>query len=391
MLMLPTLVRHPRLALVAAADPRPAARDAFARDFAARVYDDVGSLCADPGVDAVYVATPHQLHVDHVRLAAAAGKHVLVEKPMALSIPDCAAMVEAAEAAGVHLIVGHSHSFDLPYLRARAMIDTGALGAVRMVTAVNFTDYLYRPRRPEELDTAQGGGALFSQAPHQVEVARLLVGSRAESVRCASGVWDPRRGTEGAYTALLSFADGAAASLTYNGHGRYDTDEIFGWTGELGQRRDPAAYGDARRRLATLATPAEEAALKERRAYGAGLSATDVRSAELPPAHNHFGLVIVSCEGGDLRPTPTGVFVDTDSERSFEALPAPDVPRAEVIDELAAAVLDGVPPLHTGRWGTATVEVCLAMLRSSRDRRDVPLHHQVGLADVRPQRNSPCL
>ena len=391
MLMLPTLVRHPRLRLVAAADPRPAARQAFARDFDARAHADVAALCADGAVDAVYVATPHQLHVDHVRIAAAAGKHVLVEKPMALSLEDCAAMIAAAEAAGVHLVVGHSHSFDLPYLRARALIDTGALGAVRMVTAVNFTDYLYRPRRPEELDTAQGGGALFSQAPHQVDVARLLVGSRAESVRCASGVWDPRRGTEGAYTALLSFADGAAASLTYNGHGRYDTDELLGWVGELGQRRDPADYGAARRRLATVSTPADETALKERRAYGTTVSAEDARAAPPPAAHNHFGLVIVSCEGGDLRPTPTGVFVDRDGDRRFEPLPAPEVPRAEVIDELAAAVLDGVPPLHTGRWGRATVEVCLAMLASSRARRELPLHHQVGLADVRPLRStSPC-
>jgi len=214
MLMLPTLVRHSRLRLVAAADPRQDARDRFARDFGARSHPSVEALCADPDVDAIYVATPHGLHVDHVRCAAAHGRHVLVEKPMALTLTDCRAMVEAACAAGIHLLVGHSHSFDLPYLRTREIIDTGSLGAVRMITAVNFTDYLYRPRRPEELDTAQGGGALFSQAPHQVEVVRLLAGGRAASIRCMSSVWDPKRGTEGAYTALLSFEDGAAASRT---------------------------------------------------------------------------------------------------------------------------------------------------------------------------------
>jgi len=166
MLMLPTLMRHPRVRLTAACDTRAAARDCFARDFDAATYETIEALCADPDVNAVYIASPHQFHVEHVRVAAAHGKHILVEKPMALSIAECQAMIAAARQAGVYLVVGHSHSFDLPYLRTRALIDTGAFGAVRMIAALNYTDYLYRPRRPEELDTARGGGAVFSQAPH---------------------------------------------------------------------------------------------------------------------------------------------------------------------------------------------------------------------------------
>ncbi|MBP0576008.1 Gfo/Idh/MocA family oxidoreductase, partial [Mycobacterium tuberculosis] len=74
-------------------------------------------------------------HLAHVELAARHGKHVLVEKPMALSIADCLAMNAAADAAGIHILVGHSHSFDLPYLRARALIASGAFGRVRMIHA----------------------------------------------------------------------------------------------------------------------------------------------------------------------------------------------------------------------------------------------------------------
>lgn len=374
MLMLPTLVRHPRIRLTGAADPRTEARDCFSQDFGAPAYADVASLCADPEVDAVYIATPHQFHVDHVRLAAAHGKHVLVEKPMALTVEDCQAMVDAARAAGIHLLVGHSHSYDLPYLRTRALIETGALGAVRMITALNFTDYLYRPRRPEELDTAQGGGAIFSQAPHQVEVVRLLARSRATSVRASSGVWDPARRTEGAYSAHLSFDDGVFAALTYSGHGHFDTDALQGWIGEMGQQRDGATYGEARRKLQGL-DPVQEAALKNGRAYGTTVSAAEMRAAP-PQAYNHFGLVVVSCERGDLRPMPNGVEVFGDTERYFESLPPPDVPRAEVIDELAGAVLDGQAPLHTGAWGLATAEVCLAILESSTTGREIQLHHQ---------------
>lgn len=377
MLMLPTLARHPRVQLKAAADPRAEARDCFARDFGASTHETVESLCANPAVDAVYIATPHQMHVEHVRIAAAHGKHVLVEKPMALAIADCEAMIAAARAAGIHLLVGHSHSYDLPYLRTRALIDTGAFGRVRMINALNFTDYLYRPRRPEELDTAQGGGALFSQAPHQVEVVRLLAGVPARSVRASAGIWDQARGTEGAYSAHLTFTGGTFASLTYNGHGRFDTDELQGWIGELGQQRGPESYGAARRLLRTVHGPAGEAALKNRRAYGVDVSVADMRAAPSPPGHNHFGMVIVSCENGDLRPMPNGVEIHANDERRFEALPPPDVPRAEVIDELAGAILDGLPPLHTGEWGMATLEVCLAMLRSSATQSEVTLHHQI--------------
>lgn len=378
-IMLPALARHPGVQLVAAADPRAEARACFEQDFGGRAYETVASMCADRDVDAVYVASPHQLHVEHVRVAAAAGRHVLVEKPMALSIAECEAMVAATAAACVHLLVGHSHSFDRPYLRTRALIESGEFGAVRMINAVDFTDFLYRPRRPEELDTAQGGGAVFNQAPHQVDVVRLLAGSRAQRVRASAGAWDPARPTEGAYAAHLTFEDGVFASLTYNGYGRFDTDEFCGWIGEMGEPRDPAAYGGARQRLRGVQPGADEAALKNRRAYGAELRLASILAAPAPSAYNHFGLVIVSCERGDLRPAPDGVMIYGDQEKRFEALPPPSIARAEVIDELVAVVRDGAPPLHSGAWGLATMEICLAMLASSNEQREVGLKHQIGL------------
>ena len=365
MLMLPTLARDPRVRLAAAADPRPAARARFTEDFAAPAFETVEAMCAAPGLDAIYVASPHQFHLDHVRAAAAAGLHALVEKPMALSIADGQAMIAAARAGGVQLVIGHSHSFDAPYRRTRELIAAGTHGAVRMITALNFTDYLYRPRRPEELDTAQGGGAIFSQAPHQMEVVRLLAGRPARSIRATATVWDQARGTEGAYNALIDFGDGLAATLTYNGHGHFDTDEFQDWIGEMGE---PSAPRAGRRQLG----PAEELALKDSRAYGAAA----YRPAPPPPAHNHFGLVIASCERADLRPTPRGVMVYAGDARHFEPLPPPDVPRAEVIDELHAAISGTAPPLHDGAWGLATAELCLALLESARTRREVPLHHQ---------------
>src|SRR5262245_47228728 len=102
--MLPTLVADPRVELVAAADPRGEARQRFVADFAGNAYASVEDLCADPAVEVVYVASPHQYHAEHVRLAAAARKHVLVEKPMAITLDECRSMIAAARSAGIHLV-----------------------------------------------------------------------------------------------------------------------------------------------------------------------------------------------------------------------------------------------------------------------------------------------
>jgi phthalate 4,5-cis-dihydrodiol dehydrogenase len=364
--MADTFARDPRVELVAAADPRPEARRQFEMDFKGKSFASLDEMLSKGGIDSIYVSTPHQFHREHVLAACAAKKHVLVEKPMALTLQDCHEMTEAAEKAGVHLVVGHSHSFDLPIQKARALIDTGAFGRVRMITAMNFTDFLYRPRRPEELDTTRGGGAVYNQAAHHVDVARLLGGGRVTSVRAITGDWDASRPTEGAYSALLSFEDGAFASLTYSGYAHFDSDELMDWVGELGQRKSPETYGAARRLL-----HGNEMDQKNARNYGGGAFARTVSAH-----HNHFGLLVVSCEKADLRPLPHGVMIYGDAERRLEPLPAPTVPRAEVIDELYEAVVSGKPPLHDGAWAAATLEVCLAILESARARKEVPLSRQ---------------
>jgi len=375
-LMLPTFANHPLVKLVAASDPRADARERFAAEFGAKVYGDAEALCADPNVRAVYIASPHQFHVEHVKLAAAHEKHVLVEKPMALSIDDGLEMIAAAKTANVKLLIGHSHSFDLPYLRARAMIRSGDYGRVRMINALNFTDFLYRPRRPEELDTQEGGGVVFSQAAHQVDIVRLLAEAKASSVRALTGNWDMARNTEGAYSAQIKFEDGSFASLTYSGYAHFDSDEFMGGWGELGQRRDlEASYGRARQALKKATDVTDEIAMKNARAYG--VTGRDAFPIGENLAHNHFGLVVVACERADLRPLPHGVMVYGDEVRHLEEIPPPTIPRAEVVGELYDAVISGTPPLHSGEWGLATLEVCLAILESARTGGEVTLRRQV--------------
>ena len=356
--------RDPRVELVAAADPRPAALRQVGKDFGAQGFSSLEEMLANSVAEAVYVATPHQLHAEQTMRICAAGKHVLVEKPMALTLKECRSMIDAARKNRVKLVVGHSHSFDAPIRRTKELLASGAFGRVRMITAIDYTDFLYRPRRPEELDTSKGGGAIFNQAAHQVDMVRLLAGSPARSVRAMTGAWDAARPTEGAYSALLTFASGAFAHLTYSGYAHFDSDEFMGWIGELGERKDPAAYGAARRRLAAAR---DEQKLKGARNYGGGDFA-----APRPAFHEHFGVVVVSCDKADLRPTPEGVVIYADGERRVAPLPAPRIHRAEVIDELYDAVLDGRRPLHDGQWAAATLQVCLAILDSARKRKEIP-------------------
>ena len=384
-LMVPTFVADPRIRLAAAADPRQEATARFAAEFGARAHDSVESLCADPAIDVVYVATPHGLHAAHVAAAAAQGKHVLVEKPMAVTLAECRAMNEAVDRAGVRMVIGHSHGFDAPIARTRELIGSGAFGAVKMIHAQYYTDFLYRLRRPEELDTERGGGVVFSQAAHQVDIVRLLGGGMVTRVRALTGNWDPARRTEGAYAALLTFADGAFASLVYSGYGRFDGDALCGGISELGMRKDPGGYGAARARLAQCASPEAEAAAKAARNYGgAAEGAAPGHAGTEADAHQHFGFVVVSCERADLRPLPEGVQIFGDDAVVMEPLPTTRVPRKEVIDELYAAVVGGIAPLHDGRWAMATHEVCLALLASAREQRDIPLHAQVAARDLPP-------
>jgi phthalate 4,5-cis-dihydrodiol dehydrogenase len=370
-MMVRAAARHPGMRLAACADPRTEAREAFARDFNARAYADLEPMLADPEIEAVYIATPHQLHAAQATLAASRGKHVIVEKPLALTLEDCDRIIAAVDRHGVTLIVGHTHAFDANIQAMRRMITEGAVGRVGMIAMWNYTNFLYRPRRPEELDTAQGGGIVFNQIPHQIDIARTLGGGRVRSLRATLGALDAARPTEGNASVLMEFEDGAAASLVYAGYDFFDSDELQSWVSEAGTDKKPA-HGAARRALKASALP--EIALRNERGYRGG-GATREAQPHLP----HFGIVVVTGEKGEMRASANGVLLY--DEGGVREMAVPRGPgwagHGDALDALLAAVREGRPCPMDARWGKANVEAMLAVLRSARERREIALTHQV--------------
>jgi phthalate 4,5-cis-dihydrodiol dehydrogenase len=298
---------------------------------------------------------------------------------MALSIAECEAMNAAAEKNGVRLLCGHTHSFDPPIRKIREIVKSGELGKLRMVHSWNYNEFMYRPRMKHEL--AASRGVVLNQGPHHVDVVRLIGGGMLRSVRAMTGVWDAARGHEGSYVCYLEFEDGTPATLVYSGYGFFDSAELFGWVGEGGQPRDPETNTKVRRRLRTIRTAEEEEALKEQMRFG-GRREGEYSHVWSGERHQpFFGLTLVSCDKGDIRQTPDGLLIYGEDGKREISLPAGSRGREAEVEELYQAVANDRPVFHDGRWGQATLEVCLAMLESAAERREIFLKHQVAVRE----------
>lgn len=381
--MMRPLASHPGTELVAVAEPRQEARAKFVQEFSGKAYERAEELCADPNVDALYIATPHQFHARHAILAAEHRKHIILEKPMALTLADCEAIILAVERAGVKLIVGHTASYNPVVRKMRQLISGGELGKLGFINISAYTPFLYRPRRPEELNTSLGGGIIYNQIPHQVDTVRLLGGGLVRSVRAATGIWDPKRPTEGASAVFLEFEDGAAATMVYNGYDHFDSNEFRIKIAEGLQYEIPVGHGTTRKALQSARTQAEETTLLGSMGYG-GSPRASTGQAGVNMFQVELGLTIVSCERGDMRLVADGVIIyDDDGQREIPLTPGRGTPgRGDVIDELYEGVVHGKPLIHDGHWGLATLEVCLGILESGRTRKEVFMAHQSALQEV---------
>jgi phthalate 4,5-cis-dihydrodiol dehydrogenase len=353
------------VALAAAADLRAEARERFATAHGLPVFATVEAMCESPEVDAIWVGTPNPLHCAHAVAAAENGKHVICEKPMALSLDECDRIIAATERAGVQILLV-SKIFDPPVRAMREIIASGRLGKVVQINAMMFSDWLQRPRLAEEVDTARGGGIVFRQAPHIVDINRYLAGGMTRSVRAIAGQWDPRFATEGNFAALLAFEGGAVANVSVSGYGYFDSAELTWGIGEGGRQVSRTQLRASRARSTGPLDP------------GTKYTAPPLAAPPGEQRQPFYGLTIVSCERGVIRQSPDGLMVYNDAGCEQIAVPRATRCAAELI-ELRDAIAEGRDVFPNGPWGKATAEVVLSILTSSREQRELPLRQQVAV------------
>ena len=207
---------------VAVADATPA-RQALAESRSLRVHATVDGLLADPTVQAVLVATPTAMHFEHASAALSAGKPVMVEKPMALDLPQSRRLAEDAAARGLVLSVFHNRRWDVDYLTVKAAIESGAFGRVinvesrlgQWASCVGPAAREYRPNWRNE--GAYGGGGLYDWGSHFVDqLWRLLWPARPQRVfaQLRGNVWSTD--CDDLARVLIDFDNGAVGLVEIN-------------------------------------------------------------------------------------------------------------------------------------------------------------------------------
>jgi len=378
--ILPAMDAMEEIDLIACADLNAEVRERFKQRYPnATTYASAEELCNDARVEAVWVSSPNRFHAEHSVMALNHGKHVVVEKPMALNLEQAQQMVQAAEKNQRQLLAGHTRAFTLPIRAMRKIILSGRLGKVQAIHLMAYSDWMLRPRTADELDLAQGGGIPYRQGPHQIDTVRLLGGGMLRSVRGTTGQWMPERNIPGYYSAFMEFEDGTPATIIHNGYGYFLGAELVPW-GVSKQRYNIEERAAVRKSMRDGTR--NEFQDKQDLRIGGRLEREIFREREPEPwVPEDLGLVIVSCERGDLRHSKYGLYIYDDnglSEISTEAgRDMGPVQRRAELEELYDGAVLGKPVFHDGRWGMATLEACLALMTSGKERREVMLQHQI--------------
>ncbi len=343
----------PESDFVAACDATFGRAEAFAATYGVTPFADVAAMLAKARPDAVLLATPHPLHAEAAILAAESGAHVLVEKPLAASLRDSDAMLDAARAAGVTLGVISQRRFYEPVLRMKAAIDAGkigrpALGVFQMYSWRDPSYYRSDPWRGSW--DAEGGVVLVNQSPHQLDLLRWFMGDVEEVGGAWANLNHPEVEVDDTAVATLRFKNGGLGSIITSlsqKPGLYTKVHVHGSNGaSVGVETDRGATF-----IAGVSTIAE------------------------PPLNDLW-----TVPGEEHR---LAEFQAEDRAR-FAGLDAADHYHALQIQDFLRACLEGRPPLVTGEDGRQVVALFTAIYRSQKEGRPIrfPLRAEDG--DGRP-------
>jgi predicted dehydrogenase len=230
------IAAQPAATLVAAARRNQSEIDHFAGEFACAGYTDYREILDRPDIDCVCIALPHDLHMECVIRAAEAGKHILLEKPMASSLIECDAIVSAVAHTRVKLMVGHSSRFAPPLAAARKCLTSGEIGSFLAAHATATKQWESARRREWHRDRARGGGVWLTNGIHVVDRLMWLVDRPVRSVRATLQTTVHTQAADDCAAAWLTFDNGSTAAAFVLGY-RNGVDEqrlhVYGSNGFL--------------------------------------------------------------------------------------------------------------------------------------------------------------
>lgn len=286
------------LAGFASRDPERARR--AAAEWGGIAYASYDELLADRRVDAVYVPTPNAQHAEWVHRAVRAGKHVLCEKPLAVTAREARGMVAAAADAGVLLAEAFMYAHHPRYTMLRELVSSGAIGTLRGIHVV-FTFDASDELEHSGFQGAPGSGSLYDVGCYAVHLARLLTGAEPEAVTAYAAVSELHGGIDMSSALLLEFPDGVAATAQL-GMWSADLDTVT-VIGSRGRIEVPSAF---------LRSPDDHLLLVT--------DAEGTRRVEAPRV-DHYELQI-ACFNSAVRGEGTLLLAPEDAIRQSEALDA---------------------------------------------------------------------
>ncbi len=312
----------------------------FAAKYGIMAYDDIEKMISEAGVESVVVCTPHPFHADAVIKAARSGANCLVEKPLASSLQDCDAMIQACKENKVKLGVVSQRRFYAPVQRLRKAIDEGKIGspALGTIQMLGWRDKAYYDS-DEWRGTwkMEGGGVLVNQAPHQLDIFQWVMGPIDE----VYGVWrnlnHPYIEVEDTAVAILKFKNGAIGNIVVSNSqkpGIFGKVHVHGSNGaSVGVQTDGGAM------------------------FIAGMS-----SIAEPPVNDLW-----TVPGEE---TLLDGWKKEDSD-FFNSINAMEYYMKLQNEDFADAILNDRQPLVSGEDGRVTVELFTAIYRSTRDNQPV--------------------
>jgi predicted dehydrogenase len=310
--------------------------ETFAAQYGVKAYGDLETMIKEEKVEALLVCTPHPYHRDPVVKAASLGVHCLIEKPMASSLSDCDAMLEAARENNVTLGVISQRRFYEPVKRMKKAIDEGKIGkpALGHIILLGWRDEAYYNSDPwrGKWDT-EGGGVLVNQAPHQLDLFQWLMGEIEQVYAVTRNLNHPYIEVEDTAVAVVQFKGGAVGNIL------------------LSNSQKPGIYGKIHIHGSNGASVGSQT-------EGGAMFIAGQSSVLEPPVNDLWTVPGEESLLEGWKQQDSNFFNQIDAAEYYIGLQ---------IDDFLEALLEGRQPMVNGEEGRKTVELFTAIYRSDRN------------------------